>query len=151
MCLCPFSCPEREFQLLLIPFCSRASSTERNRFLFAGGPLQQHAHTHPPRQAASAYVCLKACCGLQICMALHMCTFTERLWHIQSLTSTHVQIHTHPPQGPWCIHIRTCMWSSSSVPKKLHCVCLLRQPHARGASGYVYVGMSGMPQHTRAS
>lgn len=61
--------------------------TRRSGFLFAGGPLQQDEHT--------TYVCLQACCGLQIPVASHVCAFTERPWHIQSITSTHVQIHTH--------------------------------------------------------
>jgi len=68
-----------------------------------------------------------------------MCTFTERLWQLKSLRSTHEQIHplTRTPQGPW--------WSSSPVHKKLCHICLLTQLHATGATGFVCMGTSGRP------
>lgn len=56
MCLCPFSCLEQDFELLLTPFCSTASSTKRNGFVFAGGPLQQRTLTTPDQQRMCTHV-----------------------------------------------------------------------------------------------
>lgn len=76
---------------------------EKERSFFLQGAFCSNKHT----QMSRTRMCLQARCGLQMCMAPHTCTFTERLWHTRALQA-HVQVHTcaHTPKSLVHLHVQ---------------------------------------------
>lgn len=110
---------------------------KKKQISFCRRPFAAICAQNPPDKQQTHMRMLQACCGFQVRVVSHMGVFTERLWHIQSLTSTHVQIHTHTytPQGPWCIYVYMHLYVEFLVrAQEPYRVRLLTQLHARGAT-----------------